>query len=84
MKFCCIKFEEALKRDKQSSPNIRVVKFVSNAHAKSTAEFRLSKEITLTLHNLKTGPYRFYITWGYNNFSLDIPSFFIESSQYAA
>jgi|LakMenE01Jun11ns_1017448.scaffolds.fasta_scaffold9803851_1 hypothetical protein len=77
MKFCCDKFEEGIKRDKRSSPNIRIVRFLSH-NDKNLEQFRLSEKITFSFRVKELGPYRFYITIGYTKFSLSEPSFFID------
>ncbi len=75
MKYCCQIFEESLKRQKESYPNIRVVKFVSEFLVDHKGVFKLGNDAFFKHDNIKKGPYRFYITTGYSNFNMEIPSF---------
>lgn len=76
MKYCCIKFEEASRRDKQSSPNIRIVKFLSEP--KST--FKLSKDIEIHIEDepKRSGVFAFFIMIGYAKFDFNVPMFNVD------
>jgi hypothetical protein len=78
LNYCCDKFEEGLRRDKRNSPNIRIVKFVSERLVSPSIRIELPNNATFYYEKSTMGPYRFYITTGYTNFNFDVPSFFIE------
>jgi len=66
-KFCCEKFETYYKTNNQSAPNIRIVKYTSEYLLKSTKDLGKYKI-----------PYRYYITYGYEIFQIDMLAIFIE------
>ena len=68
MKFCCEKFKTHWELNNQSYPNIRIVKISSNS---------LPSKLPVK-NKYKTSDLRFYITWGYKDFSMDLITLFIE------
>lgn len=69
-KFCCENFETYYSLPKQASPNIRVVKFISDWLINSTLKTLSGKIIPKRLPNI---PFRFFITLGYTgDFDLDM------------
>jgi hypothetical protein len=53
MKYCCKEFEEGVKRHKESYPNIRIVKFVSESFTNPSGVFRLAKDVDFYHDNVK-------------------------------
>jgi hypothetical protein len=77
-KYCCEKFEESHRRNRQSSPNIRIVKFVSEELIDRSPVSRLAKGIEFYYEDTRNSPFRFYISIGYEKFRPDIPAFNID------
>jgi hypothetical protein len=67
LKYCCVKFESYHKLHNQTRPNIRIVKY--------TSDFLIN---SVEVGNKLRSPYRFYITFGYEKFEIDMLSIFIE------
>jgi hypothetical protein len=76
MKYCCVKFEEATMRDRQSSPNIRIVKFLDDRGP----IFKMMDGTNIRMPDYRSGPFSFFITVGYPKFDLKkpVPSFNID------
>jgi len=67
MKYCCLKFEESLRRDRRSYPNIRIVKFVSECFVNPKRGLLLGKDVFhVSEEDLKPGPSKYH--WGLVNF----------------
>lgn len=64
MKFCCSNFEGNYLIDNNFAPNIRIVKFKS--------EFLISQDVDPKIKS-KKNDLKYFITLGYDVFSLDIP-----------
>lgn len=67
LNFCCEKFETYYTSNNQSAPNIRIVKYCSDFLLNSAKEMGKYKY-----------PYRYYITFGYKEFQIDMLAIFME------
>jgi hypothetical protein len=76
MDYCCATFEVASNQPKESSPNIRIVKFVSERVINPPSVFDAGNGRTIPNTSDVRGQYRFYMTCGYTQFSIQYVPYF--------